>query len=71
MMKDLPDRQEWRVPIILKISAQPLYIKVILTQGFPALGPQIQIMSRVSHKSIEDGTYYYKGPALLNWNQNC
>ena len=33
--------------------------------------PQVQIMAKVSHQYIEDATYYYKGPALQNWNQNC
>merc|ERR1711990_1293670 len=27
-------------------------------------------MSRVTHASIEEGTYHYKGPALMNWTQN-
>lgn len=27
-------------------------------------------MARVAHHSIEDATFLYKGPALLNWHVN-
>jgi hypothetical protein len=53
MMKELPDRQEWKVPIKINVSTQPLYLKVILPDGFPVIMPQIQIMSRVTHQYIE------------------
>ena len=55
---------------MLSVSSQPLYFKLIVGQGFPMISPQIQVMSRVGHKFIEAGTYYYKGPALTNWTQN-
>jgi len=35
------------------------------------IGPQIQVMARVTHKHIEEATYFYKGPAIAGWNQNC
>jgi len=41
MMKDAPDRQEWRVPIQLNCSAQPLYLKVTLSGGFPQIAPTV------------------------------
>ena len=49
LVKEFPDRQEWRVPIKLQVSSQPLFLKVILGQGFPMIAPQVQVMSRVTH----------------------
>jgi hypothetical protein len=34
------------------------------------IGPMIQILSRVQHKFIENGTNLYKGPAVQNWDSN-
>jgi hypothetical protein len=33
------------------------------------ISPQIQVMSRVQHQSVEDGTFYYRGHSLANWSQ--
>lgn len=69
--KQLPDRDEYRVPIKIKVSTQPLWLQLILGNGFPMyIGPMIQVLSRVQHKSIENGTNLYKGPALRTWDQN-
>jgi len=61
-------RQEYKVPIKLNVSKQPLYIKVILGQGFPSICAQVVVMARVTHSYVESGTYNYRGPALANWN---
>lgn len=62
VQKEIPDFQqlkqaaegseEWRVPITLSVSSQPLYLKVVLAEGFPMIAPQFQVLSRVSHMSI-------------------
>jgi hypothetical protein len=63
--RELADRDEYRVPIKIQVSAHPLWLQINLGSGFPMyVGPIIQILSRVSHKFIENGTKTYKGPAL-------
>ena len=70
--KQLPDREEWRVPIKIKVSAQPLWLQVNLMNGFPMhVGPMIQILSRVTHRFIEKESIIYKGPAVASWDQNA
>lgn len=40
----------------------------ILGDGFPVISPHIQIMANVQHPSVKDGTFYYVGPAMQQWN---
>lgn len=68
IIKDTPERQELQVPIKISVSSTPLYIKVILNQGFPVIGPQIAVLSDVSHQSIEPGTQKYIGSAIQGWH---
>ena len=37
--------------------------------GFPQVAPQIQIMARVAHHNVEEGTFFYKGNALAQWGK--
>lgn len=62
--------QEWRVPLLLPVSPQPLFIKVTIGPQFPMVKPIVQIMSRVQHPSVELNTYCYKGTAISHWSQN-
>ena len=64
------DLQEWRVPMPLACSASGLYLRVTVSASFPMIAPGIQILARVTHASVEEGTYNYKGPAIRTWNQN-
>lgn len=41
-----------------------------MSDAFPFVAPQIQIMAMVSHPSITDSNKMYKGPAIQGWNQN-
>lgn len=61
-MKSSNQREEWRVPI--KVMGGPLYLKIIMSDAFPYVAPQIQIMAMVSHASINDSNKMYKGPAI-------
>jgi len=65
ILKQTEATTEYRVPLQLSVSPQPLYIKVTLGQTFPATKPTIAVMSRVSHQNIEPNTYSYKGPCLM------
>lgn len=68
--KESEHGQEYRVPLTLPISQQPLFIKVTIGPQFPYVKPVVQVMSRVTHSTIEPNTYCYKGPAMAQWNQN-
>jgi len=59
--------EEYRVPLKLPVSEQPLFVKLILASDFPLTKPSIQIMSKVQHKHIEANTFYYNGPVLAGW----
>ena len=60
--------QEYRVPLQLKCSPQPLFVKVTLGPQFPSVKPIIQTMARVTHPDIEPHYYMYKGQALAQWS---
>jgi ubiquitin-protein ligase len=62
------DREEWRIPI--KIHNSPLYLKIIMSDAFPYVAPQVQVMAMVSHPSIVESSKMYKGAAFNNWNPN-
>lgn len=66
MMKKQADREDYKVPI--KVKGSTLWLKLILGDGFPVISPQIQVMSNVSHQSIQEQTYLYTGPAMRQWN---
>tara|TARA_B110000285_G_C14881097_1_gene493952 strand:+ start:309 stop:521 length:213 start_codon:yes stop_codon:yes gene_type:complete len=68
-MKETAEKQEWQVPVKISVSSTPLYIKVTLTSGFPLVGPQVAVLSDVTHPSIEPGTQKYIGSATLTWHQ--
>jgi len=60
----MPQASEYRVPIKLPVSESHLYIKLVIFNDFPRVNPVIQVMSKVSHRNIEDLTYNYIGPAI-------
>ena len=62
--------QQYRVPLMLPISPGPLFIKVTLGNQFPAVRPQVHMMSDVTHRNVEAGTIQYKGPVITQWSQN-
>eukprot|EP00347_Sterkiella_histriomuscorum_P005875 403354943 len=70
MHKKSDSHEEHKVPLQLKISSQPLYIKVQLSNDFPLTKPNIIVLSRVSHPNIEPNTYSYCGPVLQNWSES-
>ena len=67
--KETANGQEYRVPLQLKCSPQPLFVKVTLGPQFPYVKPIIQTMARVTHPTIEPRTYMYKGQALAQWRE--
>ena len=50
--------EELRIPLMLPMSAQPLYVRVTIPFSFPQTGPTIYVMHRVVHDKIsKDQTY--------------
>jgi len=39
IIRESPDRTDWRVPIKLLVSNYPLFLKIIIGQGFPMISP--------------------------------
>ena len=67
--KETANGKEYRVPIQLSVSPQPLFVKLTLGPQFPYVKPIIQAMARVTHPNIEPRTYMYKGQALAQWRE--
>jgi len=65
-MKSQADRHDYKVPI--KVKGATLWLKLILGDGFPAISPQLQVMSNVQHPAIQEKTFMYVGPAMQSWN---
>jgi hypothetical protein len=55
---------EFRVPIMLRASTTPLYLKIVLLTNFPVKEPKVLILTRVVHKDIDPSDYSYKGPGI-------
>lgn len=57
----------YRVPLTLAISKTPLYLKIDLPNNFPIAKPNLQVMSRVVHDSI-DSSKNIVTPMLEGWD---
>ena len=58
---------EFKVPIQIRASSTPIFLKVVLIQQFPLTPPIIQIMTNVIHKDIDSNNFTYKGNAISRW----
>ena len=67
MIKQVPDYEEFAVPLNIAVSPQPLYVAVLVPVKFPDDKPQIRILAEVTHPNISPD-FRYTGQSLLSWN---
>lgn len=70
LLKQQDQHFEYSFFLKLDISATPLPMKLVLTQGFPYTRPNVTVASRVTHPNVDETTYSYKGPIIQHWNVN-
>ena len=60
--------EDFRVPLLVPQSQQPLFVKVTVPYLFPSTAPSIHVLHRVVHPKIsKDGHYLYTDEKLQNW----
>ena len=61
------EKEEFRLPIVLTVSSQPLYVKIVIPSSFPVQKPIFQAMARVIHSDLHPVMKTYEGKALKEW----
>ena len=56
--------QEFRVPLLLSKSQNPIFVKIGVPMNFPFMKPNVHMAGKFTHPKIEPGTYAYKGQML-------
>jgi ubiquitin-protein ligase len=62
--------EEFKVPLKMQHTEQPLHIKLILPNDFPNAKPIIQVMAQVTHPNVDSQNFQYKGAGVNSWNPN-
>lgn len=66
-MERTAEKEDYRVPLMISKSVNPLFIKVGISQKFPQIPPTVQIMHKVTHEKFDPATYAYQSDLLRNW----